>query len=104
MRFSCESAIDKSAHDGTVFACRARRARIDSAQRAWPTGRLLLVTRIRGRLALTAPACLHPVAADDRHREDDNPNKHFQPPEGTRDTVEQGWGRTALAARIALTN
>ena len=73
MRFSCESANDRSAHDGIACVCRAREA---TAQRSRPTGRFVLVARIRRCLGLPLPAGLYPVAADKRHGENDNPNKH----------------------------
>ena len=71
--------MDKSAHDGTVRVCRAREG---TAQRARPIERLVLVGRIRSlRLALSTS--LYPVAADERHAEDDHPDKHFCLPGGT---------------------
>jgi len=65
--------MDSSAQDGTVLARRAREA---AAQRARPTGRLVLVTRIGRCLGLALPAGLHPVTAHEGHSENHHPNKH----------------------------
>ena len=98
MRFSCESATDRSAHDGTACVCRAREA---TAQRARPTGRFVLVACIVCCLGLPLPAGLHPVTTDNRHGENDNPNKHACLLGGVSPTVQQGRGRTALSAHSA---
>ena len=55
---------------------RSSRAREASAPRSRPTGRVVLVARIRRRLGFTLPAGFHPVTANESHRENHNPNKH----------------------------